>query len=166
MSVAGQLARPRQRGVEPVDEDEAGARVGLVLAWGRWVTTTSGPGKGLVPPQVPAASYIVRPTTAAPRPAVPSRRTRGRRLHAVGVVTVVLVGPRPAHDPVVQVLAAAAQALAGAVVRPHHTPVDRRSGRCDDLSHVVLLVRSCLVVRPGPPHQLIADAARREPVED
>ena len=32
---------------------------------GRWVSTTSGPGNGLVPPHAPAASYIPRPTTPA-----------------------------------------------------------------------------------------------------
>src|SRR5262249_53812561 len=46
-----------------------------------------------------------------------------------------LVCPRPAEHPVVQPLAALAEALAGAVVRPGDVPVDRRRDACQNLRH-------------------------------
>ena len=36
----------------------------------RWVSTINVPGNGLVPPQAPAASYMLRPTIPQPSPSV------------------------------------------------------------------------------------------------
>src|SRR5204862_1054839 len=49
-----------QRVVEAGDECEAGLGAGWSST--RWVSTKSGPGNGLLPPQAPAASYMPRPT--------------------------------------------------------------------------------------------------------
>jgi hypothetical protein len=67
-TVAGELTGVQQRGVEAVDEQEARTRIGLVL--GAVVSTINVPGNGLVPPQAPAASYMLRPTIPQPRPSV------------------------------------------------------------------------------------------------
>src|SRR5829696_4573553 len=101
----------------------------------RWVSTINVPGNGLVPPQAPAASYMLRPTIAA--------QPLGERLvvlpvraaHAVRVAAVVGVRPRATHHPVVETLAPDAEAVLRPVLRPHDLAVDRgRDGR-DDLAH-------------------------------
>src|SRR3954453_9906058 len=67
-AVAGELARLHQRGVEAVNEQEAALGSGWSSV--RWVSTINVPGNGLVPPQAPAASYMLRPTIPQPSPSV------------------------------------------------------------------------------------------------
>ena len=67
-AVAGELARLHQRGVEAVNEQKARTRVGLVL--GAVGQHNQRAGNGLVPPQAPAASYMLRPTIPQPSPSV------------------------------------------------------------------------------------------------
>ena len=56
----------------------------------------------------------------------------------------VVVAPRPAHDPVVQALAALAEAAAGTVVRPRDETIKRHGDVGDDLAHGLLLSRAGL----------------------
>ena len=68
VAVAGHRLGLLEGTVEVADEGEAGRGIGGVV--GAVGEHEEGPGNGLVPPQAPAASYMPRPTMAAPRLAV------------------------------------------------------------------------------------------------
>ena len=101
----------------------------------RWVTTNSGPGNGLVPPQAPAASYISRPKIAPPRPRRRRRSTPCPRRSCRRCRRLVGVGPRPADDPVVQPFAPRPRPGLGRRRRAGDVAVHRLGDGRDDLVH-------------------------------
>ena len=101
---------------------------------GRCVTTKNGTPNGLWPPHASAASYMFRPTTTAPAARhrlVEKFLVRARRLAS----RLLVVAPRAAEDPIVQSLAALAQAAARPVVRPGDVTVKRGRDACRHLRH-------------------------------
>ena len=82
---------------------------------------------------VPAASYMLRPTTIAP--------ARSSLVEVLGILALGLalrprrVAPGPAEDPVVKALTAFAESLVRAVVRAGDVAVHRCRDRRDDLRH-------------------------------
>jgi len=123
-ALARELTRLGHRRLEAVDEEETGRGVGLVLGPVREHDQRAGERVG----PTPRAGALVH--RAADDPAAQTLGEAVEELlvgavHPLGVVAVVGVGPRTAHDPVVEALAPDAEALARVVVRPDDVPVER-----------------------------------------
>src|SRR5690348_2120190 len=154
VAVTGRLSRLGQRRFEVRDEPEAG--LGRRLVRGAVGDHEQGPGERVGP--APRAGRVVH--------AAADHRGRYRRSELVVELLVgavhrefvaALVGPRPAHHPVMQALAAPAQAILRTVVRPGDVTVNRRGDRCDDLAHGSSSVE-CRQDRLGRGPRLIASA--------
>ena len=139
--VASRCPRQLDRPVEPVDEEEPGRGVGCILGAVRDDVESAAEGVGAAP----RPGGVVHPAAHDPRADVGDHGVVVRvvlRRHVEGVLAVV--GPRTAHHPVVQPLAADAQPALGSVVGSGDVAVDRGRDACDDLAcswaHVCLLM--------------------------